>query len=361
MTQAQRTRRRAASVPAVLFLVSAFVSALASAEAPLVPADLLLHPPLREGDLTLFPVTLSAPREPIGNLLLLDEGLAAGSVAMTETGDPEEEPAAQAPGRQNVQQAQQVQQAEQVQQRASGAQVNKLSVRNDSDLPLLLIAGEMVRGARQDRIIAHDVVIAPRTSVEDLDVFCVESGRWQPESIEFRSAKAVSGAAIRAAAQLDKSQAAVWEKVSRYNAAVGASSETESLNAAYDKPEVRERMDAALTRLGAGLALVPGACGAVVAVGGRIVVADLFTSPDLFSRFRPKLLAAYLMDSISTEPTGAAPPGEEQVRLFLAAMLTAPLSEDWRGGELVVERFETPDARGTRSSWRGRELHVNGY
>ena len=70
----------------------------------------------------------------------------------------------------------------------------------------------------------------------------MESGRWAAESKEFSSARTVSGAAVRATAQLDKSQAAVWSKVSGYNAAVGAASATESLNAAYDKPEVRERM-----------------------------------------------------------------------------------------------------------------------
>jgi len=291
-----RNHYRAVCATALLLLVSA----LASGDAPLAPADLRVHPPLRDAELTLFPVTLAAPRAPAGDFLLLDEGIAAGSVVMTETGDPEEEPTVQVRQQvQQVQQGQQQQQVQQIQQRASGAQVNKLSVRNDSDRPLLLLAGEMIRGARQDRIIAHDMVIEPRTSVDDLEVFCVESGRWTAESPEFRSAKAVTGATIRATAQLDKSQRAVWDRVSEANAAVGATSTTESLNAAYDKPEVRARVDAAVARLGAELALLPEVCGAVVAIGGRIVVADIFAAPELFGRLQTKLLAAYLQSNFN--------------------------------------------------------------
>jgi hypothetical protein len=350
-----------ASRAALLLLVAgaAWADALA-------PADLVVHPAIRDGELALFPIAPRAPRAPAWDFILLDEGLAAGSVTITEIAAPEEAAGSRAGARaENVdaQRNQQVQQDPRVQQMVSGdgAQVNHLSVRNASDRPLLLIAGEMVRGAKQDRIVAHDVAIPPGTSADDLDVFCVESGRWIADSTEFSSARAVSGAAVRATAQLEKSQAAVWSKVSGYNAAVGASSATESLNAAYDKPEVKEWMTASQARLEAALAGVPDACGAVLAVGGRFVVADLFGSPDVFRRLRGKLLAGYLLDAVSTKPTQADPPGTEEASRYLAAMLEAPRVEDWRGCELLVERFETSAVRGTRSSWRGDDLHVNGY
>jgi hypothetical protein len=153
----------------------------------------------------------------------------------------------------------------------------------------------------------------------------------------------------------------VWDEVSKYNEAVGAASDTESLNAAYDKPEVQERIAAAQARIGAQLAGTPGACGAVVAVGGSIVVADVFGSPDLFRRLRGKLLAGYVIDAISATPVGRAPPGIDEARAYLAALLGAQRSEDWRGGELVIWRIETAETRGTASSWRRAEIHVNGY
>jgi hypothetical protein len=99
----------------------------------------------------------------------------------------------------------------------------------------------------------------------------------------------------------------------------------------------------------------------VVAIGGRIVVADVFTDPDLFRRLQGKLLAGYLLDAVSSPPTDAAPPTEEVTRRYLAAVLAAAWVEDWRGGDLVVERFETTEARGTRSSWMGEEIHINSY
>lgn len=347
----------------------------------LAPGDLLVHPAIRHGELALYPVSFRTPRAPAWDFILLDEGLADGSVRIRETAAPAEaadtgggrapearaqggpQTEAQAPARASARpQVEQVQ-AQQVQQMVSGdgAQVNRLSVQNASARPLLLLAGEMVKGAKQDRIIAHDVVIAAGTRIDDLDVFCVESGRWTAQSAEFSSAKAVSGAAVRATAQLEKSQAAVWSTVSGYNAAVGASSATESLNAAYEKPDVKVRIEAAQRRLDTLLESVPDPCGVLVAIGGRFVVADLFGSADLFRRLRDKLLAGYLIDTVAATPVEADPPGIDEARRYLAAMLEAPRSPDWRGGELLVERFQAAGVRGARSSWRGSDLHVNGY
>ena len=355
---------RAPRFPSLALPLLLLASAAALGEGPLAPGELGVHQAIRDGALTLFPVTLVARSATEVDFILLDEGLASGAVAITEKGGPAEDPE-QAPQPQQVQEVEQVEQAQQtieVQQIAgSGAQVNKLSVRNDSDRPLLLVAGEMIRGARQDRIVAHDTTIPPKTAVDDIDVFCVESGRWASDSGEFRSAKAVSSSEIRATAQLQKSQKEVWDTVSRTNAAVGATSDTGSLSAAYDKPEVKARTLAAQARLEAELARIPGVCGVVVAIGGRIVVADVFTDPDLFRRLQGKLLAGYLLDAVSSPPTDAAPPTEEVTRRYLAAVLAAAWVEDWRGGDLVVERFETTEARGTRSSWMGEEIHINSY
>ncbi|MEM9931121.1 MAG: DUF6569 family protein, partial [Bacteroidota bacterium] len=58
--------------------------------------------------------------------------------------------------------------------------VNTLTVQNKTDYPVFLMAGDVVQGGNQDRVIAEDQVIAAR-SLTDIPVFCVEQGRWTYE------------------------------------------------------------------------------------------------------------------------------------------------------------------------------------
>jgi hypothetical protein len=64
----------------------------------------------------------------------------------------------------------------------SAPAVNQLVLVNRSKRPLLLLAGELVSGGKQDRIIAKDRIVAPGAEPLPLDVFCVEHGRWSSGS-----------------------------------------------------------------------------------------------------------------------------------------------------------------------------------
>ncbi len=66
-----------------------------------------------------------------------------------------------------------------------GAQVNQLVLVNNSKRPLILLAGEIVTGGKQDRVIGKDRIIPPESDPMDLGVFCVEPGRWVGSSDRF--------------------------------------------------------------------------------------------------------------------------------------------------------------------------------
>src|SRR5882762_5638015 len=120
--------------------------------------------PIRHGNLTVFPVVASKSY-PTGEFLTLDEGLRSGEVVVTEYGNvrglirrhrPEIAPAIQ----------------------REGAEVNRLVLVNNSRRPLLLLAGEIVAGGKQDRVIGKDRIVPAESDPVDLGVFCVEPGRW---------------------------------------------------------------------------------------------------------------------------------------------------------------------------------------
>ena len=56
---------------------------------------------------------------------------------------------------------------------------------NNSKRPLILLAGEIVTGGKQDRVIGKDRIIPAESDPIDLGVFCVEPGRWVGSSDRF--------------------------------------------------------------------------------------------------------------------------------------------------------------------------------
>src|SRR6266566_4473280 len=132
--------------------------------------------PIRHGNLTVFPV-VAAKSYPTGEFLTLDEGLRSGEVVVTEAG--------------NVQGLIRRHQMPEV--RHDGAQVNRLVLVNNSKRPLLLLAGEIVSGGKQDRVIGKDRIVPPESEPVDLSVFCVEPGRWVATTANFGASEALYG------------------------------------------------------------------------------------------------------------------------------------------------------------------------
>ncbi|MGO8793382.1 MAG: ARPP-1 family domain-containing protein [Candidatus Sulfotelmatobacter sp.] len=125
--------------------------------------------PIRHGSLTVFPVV--APKSyPTGEFLTLDEGLRSGEVVVTEYG--------------NVRGLIRRGRIEPAVQRET-AEVNRLVLINNSKRPLLLLAGEIVTGGKQDRVIGKDRIVPAESDPVDLSVFCVEPGRWVATSEHF--------------------------------------------------------------------------------------------------------------------------------------------------------------------------------
>ena len=126
--------------------------------------------------LTVFPVV--APKSyATGEFLTLDEGLRSGEVVVTEYG--------------NVRGLMRRRPTPAVQHES--AEVNRLVLINNSKRPLLLLAGEIVTGGKQDRVIGKDRIVPAESDPVDLSVFCVEPGRWVATSEHFGTSGATYG------------------------------------------------------------------------------------------------------------------------------------------------------------------------
>ncbi len=272
------------------FLISTAISGIGGTPNP---APLHVLPPVTRGNLTIFPV-VGGPDHDTARFLTLDEGVQAGTVVVTEQGSLQ---GLIRPGTRLHQQ--------------SGAEVNRLVLINNSDRPLLLLAGEIVTGGKQDRVIGADRLVPAKSEPIDLSVFCVEPGRWVASSEHFGSLKSqMAQPSVRMPAMAERDQQQVWNMVGSARNALAAAMPrssaglggTTSYAKAMATPQVQERLDLVASDYEGILRELrkSGAKGVVVAINGNIVWADLFASSDLLAKYWQKLIRSYAAESVTS-------------------------------------------------------------
>jgi len=206
--------------------------------------------------------------------------------------------------------------------RNDGAEVNRLVLVNNSKKPLLLLAGEIVTGGKQDRIIGKDRLVPAESDPVDLSVFCVEPGRWVATSGKFGAPSAMVQPSVRSKAMADKDQQKVWSEVNNSKQAMAlelsaparqAVEVTSSYAGAIENREVQHKLDSVAAPVQQEYQSVirqlrdKNAVGVVVAVNGEIIWADIFASTNLLEKYWPKLVRSYAAESMMQQvKTGTA-------------------------------------------------------
>ena len=274
----------------------------------IVPGYKVLEP-IRHGNLTVFPVITAAKSHDTAEFITLDEGLRSGEVVVTESGNisPLIRPR---PRHGQITPL----------QYGSSAQVNQLVLVNNSKRPLILLAGEIVTGGKQDRVIGKDRLVPAESDPVDLGVFCVEPGRWTGASAKFDSYNgAMAQPAVRGKAMAEKDQSQVWAEVGKSKevfahnaapAAAGAIGGLSSYARVMDNKEVKEQVDSVAEPIQHNYQSLirqlrdQNAVGVVVAVSGQIVWADIFASTNLLEKYWPKLVRSYAAEAVVTKAKG---------------------------------------------------------
>jgi len=174
------------------------------------------------------------------------------------------------------------------------ASVPAVLAENRGGRSVLLLAGEIISGGRQNRTLRDDVLLPPHSGPIELPVLCVERGRWSGPRSAFEKGSSIAALEVRAGASSGQSQDKVWDSVSSYGKALKAPSATSDLQAVQDAPETRRAVDD--YRKGFAGCWRPRTVGMVVARHGRIVGADIFCNPAVFAKHRDRLLESYAVD-----------------------------------------------------------------
>jgi hypothetical protein len=229
------------------------------------------------------------------------------------------------------------------------AAVSSLVIDNRGPVHVLLLAGEILLGGKQHRIVVEDVLVPPRSGPLTLPVYCVEQGRWNGEAKHFTTRGAVAAPQLRSRMLERSDQREVWAEVDRYAARAAAPSSTGSYQAIHDKADVhahQKDVEGALDQRS-------GAEGAAVFVAETLVGLDL-QDPSLFAREWPKLLRADALETCGRNLGDKA--DERRLRAMLDDLLRAAVGvagwvrrgigvgrlvefrvDRWRGSALVAE------------------------
>jgi hypothetical protein len=240
--------------------------------------------------------------------------------------------------------------------------VPELLVRNKSDGMVLLLDGEELVGAKQNRIVNTTILLAAKTSTK-IPVSCVERGRWRHSSRLFSPGRH-SPAALRAAKARSVSrslaavgapladQGQVWAEVDRYSEASGVHSPTDAMHEIYEKRDgdIRDYMSRFQYK--------QGACGCIVAIGGEFVAMDLFDRPGTLEKVWQRLLDGYILDAIVMRQRAEKAYGKEDAEKLLlgladsdaAAYPAVGLGSDWR--------FGASDMAGSALVYEGKSVHL---
>ena len=281
--------------------------------------------PVSYENLTVFPVVSSSGYD-TSAFLTLEDGLSSGEVTVREQGGDViyrnrdgSRPAVQNYG---------------------GPSVNQLVLVNHSKRPLLLLAGELVSGGKQDRVIAKDRIVAPFGEPLPLNVFCVEHGRWSAGS-QFNEAKTIVHPSVREQAAVKQKQGDVWAAVTAgsvaemssaapaprvpsadLQATIREEAPTQSYSKIYESRRVNSSVETVVSEIQRRFRKETSGLngkrvvGVVVAYGGEVAWSDIFASDELFNHYWSKLLRSYAVEAVA-RPTVREKASADDAREFL--------------------------------------------
>jgi hypothetical protein len=184
--------------------------------------------------------------------------------------------------------------------------VNTIFVLNNSDKFVFLMDGDILAGAKQNRVVNTSILLAPKSKTQ-IPVSCVERGRWRNTSGSFKGTPATAPMSLRAdkARQVQENlkqrrgfasnQGEIWGKVEEFHISHQVESSTSNLSDIFDKKEVE------FGELIKRFLLDPNANGMAVFFGNKLAGIDVFNRRDVFREYFPKLLRGAAFESASVK------------------------------------------------------------
>ena len=247
--------------------------------------------------------------------------------------------------------------------------VNELEVENLSkEFDVFIQSGDIVKGGKQDRVLAVSIIIPARSGRVSIEAFCVESGRWtkrgNEESDKFTNSNdRIVTKELKIAANGERSQQEVWKQVSeaqsKLGKAVGGSvastTSSSSLQLSLENRQVASNVDDYMRQLSGAINGKSDVIGYAFSINGQINSADIYVSNALFKKVWLKMLKAAATEAVASAHGVrlAEPAKADAVKTFIDDSERAAANEKsvGSGAELVTREdkdnvmYEARDAK----------------
>ncbi len=258
---------------------------------------------------------------------------------------------------------------------SEGGSVPDLLVANAGDAPVLLIDGEEVRGAKQNRILNTTILVAAKSTIK-VPVSCVEHGRWSYQGREFAESGNVMHREMRAAnvrkvnaslasiKQFRSDQGEIWAKVDELHADMAVPARTAAMTDVY------QAKGAELEDYLKSFRLADRQKGLLVFVDGTPAGLDFVSREAAFATLFPKLVRSYAMEALlvterrkrSRGRSGAekalAKPSAEEARAFLKQAASSEEKKYESVGLGWAYRYAGPSIVGSALAFNDHVVHM---
>ena len=237
--------------------------------------------------------------------------------------------------------------------------VNSLAVENVSkEFQVFIQSGDIVKGGKQDRVLAISILIPAMSGRIEIDAFCVESGRWEKRGREevgkFESSNdRIVSKDLKIAANKSKSQQEVWAKVgeaqdklsSNVGGTVNSAASKTSLQLSLENKKVTATVDEYIKNLSSAITGKTDVIGYAFAINGKINSADVYVSNALFKKLWAKMLKASAVEAVADLDSKArfSTPKPASVTTFMADSDKGKAAEKRGPGRTKVTTRESKD------------------
>ncbi len=230
--------------------------------------------------------------------------------------------------------------------------VPELQIVNKSDICVLLLDGEEVIGAKQNRVLNTTILLGAGTTTP-IPVSCTEQGRWSYSSDEFgdsnkvmspklRSMKSKSVSySLKSTASYHSNQGEVWEGISALHASAKTHSPTGAMSDVY------EQRAEDLSRYEKAFPAAKGQRGLLVFVNGKPAGIDLLSRVEAYAELHPRLVRSYAMDAVADDRGETEPSSDKAAAAFVDCLNECQESRFKSVGLGDDLRYESPATVGS--------------
>ncbi len=213
---------------------------------------------------------------------------------------------------------------------STAGSVPELQVLNRGHRPVLLVDGEEVAGAKQNRVLNTSILVKANSETR-IPVSCTEQGRWCYLSTAFAESGNVMAYRSRSKktrsvhASLEESgahhsdQGEVWQEIVKLHGKAGTHSPTSAMKDVFDARgnDLRKFEEA--------FKPVPNQVGLLAFIGGSPAGLELVSLASVYAKLHPKLVRSYTLEGLLDAKSQPCDPGNilPMARKFLDEIIAA--------------------------------------